>query len=243
MNRRQLVAGATLSALSATLASYSSSSAGAPVSNAGPLAPPAKGKIPVAVLLSEGAQVIDFAGPWEVFQGCHVHGRGSTMDEMMPFELFTVAPTKQEIRATGGMRIVPDYTFADAPAARVLVVPAQGGLGPKRDEAKEWLVSASNKADVTMSVCTGAFILGYAGLLDGLPATTYFKRFDQFAETFPKVKLLRGVRFVENEKISTSAGLSAGIDLAIRVVERYFGRDVAATTATDLEYEGKGWMV
>jgi transcriptional regulator GlxA family with amidase domain len=244
MNRRQLIARATLSALGATLASsYSSSSQGAPVSNAGPLPAPAKGKIPVAVLLSENAQVIDFAGPWEVFQGCHVHSRGSTMDEMMPFDLFTVAPTAKEIRATGGMRIVPDYTFADAPAARVVVVPAQGGLGAKRDEAKEWLVSASKQADVTMSVCTGAFILGYAGLLDGLAATTYFKRFDKFAETFPKVKLLRGVRFVENEKVSTSAGLSAGIDLAIRVIERYFGREVAAATAADLEYEGKGWMV
>jgi transcriptional regulator GlxA family with amidase domain len=242
MNRRQLIAGATLSALGATLASYSSSSQGAPVSKAGPLQAPAKGKIPVAVLLSENAQVIDFAGPWEVFQGCHVHSRGSTMDEMMPFELFTVAPTAKEIRATGGMRILPDYTFADAPAARVVVVPAQGGLGAKRDEAKEWLVSASNNADVTMSVCTGAFILGHAGLLDGLAATTYFKRFDEFAKTFPKVKLLRGVRFVENEKVSTSAGLSAGIDLAIRVIERYFGREVAATTAADLEYEGKGWM-
>lgn len=244
MNRRQLIAGTTLGALGATLASsYSASSQAAPVANAGPLQPPAKGKIPVAVLLSDNAQVIDFAGPWEVFQGCHVRSRGSTMDEIMPFELFTVAPTAKEIRATGGMRIVPDYTFANAPAARVVVVPAQGGLAPKRDEAKEWLVSASSKADVTMSVCTGAFILGYAGLLDGLTATTYFKRFDEFAKKFPQVKLLRGARFVENEKISTSAGLSAGIDLAIRVVERYFGRDVAATTAADLEYEGKGWMV
>lgn len=244
MNRRQLIAVATLGALGATRASsYNSSSQGAPVSNAGPLQAPTKGKIPVAVLLSEGAQVIDFAGPWEVFQGCHMHSRGSTMDEMMPFDLFTVAPTAKEIRATGGMRIVPDYTFADAPAARVIVVPAQDGLGAKRDEAKEWLVSASRKADVTMSVCTGAFILGYAGLLDGLAATTYFKRFDEFSERFPKVKLVRGVRFVENEKVSTSAGLSAGIDLAIRVIERYFGREVAATTAADLEYEGKGWMV
>jgi len=242
MNRRQLIAGATLSALGTTVASYSSSSHGASVSNASPLQAPAKGKIPVAVLLSQGAQVIDFAGPWEVFQGCHAPSRGSTMDERMPFELFTVAPTRKEIRATGGMRIMPDYTFADAPTARVVVVPAQGGLGAYRDEAKEWLVSASKQADVTMSVCTGAFILGYAGLLDGLAATTYFKRFDEFAATFPKVKLLRGVRFVENQKISTSAGLSAGIDLAIRVVERYFGREVATTTAADLEYEGRGWM-
>lgn len=243
MNRRQLIAGGTLGALGTTLASYGSSSQGALVAGGRPLQAPAKGKIPVAVLLSDNAQVIDFAGPWEVFQGCHVHSRGSTMDEMMPFHLFTVAPTAKEIRATGGMRIVPDYTFADAPTARVVVVPAQGGLAARRDEAKEWLVSASKQADVTMSVCTGAFILGYAGLLDGLAATTHFKRFDEFAEKFPKVRLMRGVRFVENETISTSAGLSAGIDLSIRVIERYFGREVATRTAAHLEYEGEGWKV
>jgi hypothetical protein len=118
MNRRQLVAGATLSALSATLASYSSSSEGAPVSNAGPPAPPAKGKIPVAVLLSEGAQVIDFAGPWEVFQGCHVHSRGSTMDEMMPFELFTVAPTKQVCRPASIWRFASSSVTSDATLRR-----------------------------------------------------------------------------------------------------------------------------
>jgi len=213
------------------------------VSHAGPLRAPATGKIPVAFLISENAQVIDFAGPWEVFDGVHVPGRGATHDASMPFELFTVAPSKDPIRATGGLHIVPDYTFAAAPPAKVIVVPAQGGLGAHVSEAKKWLLEASAQSDITMSVCTGAFVLGYAGLLDGLSATTYFRRLDQFAKQFPQVKLMRGVRFVENEKISTSAGLSAGIDLALRVVDRYFGREVATDTATNLEYEGKSWIV
>jgi transcriptional regulator GlxA family with amidase domain len=234
MNRRQMLTSTVLGTFGAALTTPLTAS---------PLRAPPKGKIPVAVLLSENAQVIDFAGPWEVFEGVHVPSRGTSMDEMMPFQLFTVAPTRQPIRATGGLRIVPDYTFADAPKARVIVVPAQSGLAPHADAAKKWLRAASSQSDVTMSVCTGAFVLGYAGLLDGLSATTYFRRHDEFAKTFPQVKLVRGVRFVENDKISTSAGLSAGIDLALRVVERYFGREVAADTATNLEYEGKGWIV
>ena len=233
MDRRQMLTSATLGAVGLA----------AGVSNAGPLKPATNGKIRVAVLLSENAQVIDFAGPWEVFQGVHLASRGATHEAAMPFELFTVAPTKEPLRATGGLRITPDYTFADVPQANIIVVPAQGGLTPYAKEAKEWLINASAKSDVTMSVCTGAFILGHAGLLDGLSATTYHRRLDQFAATFPKVKLVRGVRFVENDKISTSAGLSAGIDLALHVVERYFGREVAAHTAANLEYEGKGWIV
>jgi len=225
MDRRRMLTSMTLGSLGLA----------AGITTARPLKPPSTGSIPVAVLLSEGAQVIDFAGPWEVFEGVHVQ-------EAMPFKLFTVAPTKEPIRATGGLRIVPDYSFADAPPARVIVVPAQGGLKPYAAEAKKWLVSASDQADVTMSVCTGAFILAHAGLLDGLSATTYHRRLDQFERTFPKVKLVRGVRFVENEKISTSAGLSAGIDLALHVVERYFGRDIANATAENLEYEGIGWI-
>jgi transcriptional regulator GlxA family with amidase domain len=239
MNRREVLSNAALGAIAATLATSAHAKA---VTTPRPLQPPKAGKIPVAVLISEDAQVIDFAGPWEVFQGVHVHSRGSSMEEMMPFQLFTVAPTKDPIRATGGLRIVPDYTFEDAPQARVIVIPAQSGLGKYVEPGTKWLTQAAAAADVTMSVCTGAFILGHVGLLDGLSATTYHRRLDEFEKQFPKVKLLRGVRFVENERISTSAGLSAGIDLALRVVERYFGREVAADTATNLEYEGRGWV-
>lgn len=202
------------------------------------LTPPEKGKIPVAVAISEGVTVIDFAGPWEVFQDVHVTGRGGTMDEMMPFQLYTVSEKTEAITGSGGLKLVPDYTFDTAPQPKVVVVPAQRGS----QALHAWLRKVSTTADVTMSVCTGAFQLGKAGLLSGKSATTHHDFFEQFEKAFPDVSLKRGVRFIENEKISTAGGLSSGIDLALRVVDRYFGRDVAQQTATYMEYQSKSWI-
>jgi transcriptional regulator GlxA family with amidase domain len=202
------------------------------------LAPPPSGKIRVAFAISEGATMIDFAGPWEVFQDVHVEGRGSTMDERMPFELYTVAESREPVRASGGMRIVPDYTFDDAPAPRVIIVPAQRGS----ERLRAWLVQMRPRVDVLASVCTGAFHLGRAGLLDGKQATTHHDFYDRFAQANPKVTLVRGRRFVEADAVvSTAGGLSSGIDLALHIVQRYYGREAAARTAAYMEYEGKGW--
>lgn len=203
------------------------------------LTPPAKGKIPVAFAISEGATVIDFAGPWEVFQDVMIASRGTDHDEQMPFQLFTVAEKIETITGSGGLKLVPDYTLDSAPPPKVVVVPAQRGS----QALHAWLRKVVASTDVLMSVCTGAFQLGRAGLLKGKSATTHHDFFDQFARAFPDVTLKRGLRFVEEEKISTAGGLSSGIDLALRVVERYFGRDVAQTTATYMEYQSKGWIV
>jgi transcriptional regulator GlxA family with amidase domain len=202
------------------------------------LTPPEKGKIPVAFAISEGVTVIDFAGPWEVFQDVHVRERGSNMDDQMPFQLYTVSEKTDDITGSGGLKLVPDYTFETAPQPRVIVVPAQRGS----QALHAWLRKVSPATDVTMSVCTGAFQLGKAGLLSGKSATTHHDFFEQFEKAFPDVSVKRGLRFVENEKISTSGGLSSGIDLALRVVDRYFGRDVAQATATYMEYQSKGWI-
>ena len=201
------------------------------------LAAPEKGKIKVAFVIGPYATVIDFTGPWEVFQDVHVEGRGATHDEMMPFELYTVAETREPVEATGGLVIVPDYAFADAPQPDVIVVPAV----KKSAAMLDWLRQASAKADITMSVCTGAFVVAEAGLLDGKQATTHHLFFDRFAERYPKVDLVRGRRFVENAGISTAGGLTSGIDLALRVVERYFGTAVAQRTADYMEYQSGGW--
>jgi len=198
------------------------------------LKPPDKGQIPVAFVISDGAVVIDFCGPWEVFQDVMVPGR-----EEMPFRLFTVAETKKPIRTSGGMQIIPDYTIQNAPPPKVIVIPAQS---PPSPAVLEWIRKSSKAADVTMSVCTGAFVLAKTGLLTGKSATTYHGAFERFARQFPDVRLKRGARFVENENLATAGGLSSGIDLALRVVERYFGREVARNTAYDLEYQGEGWM-
>jgi transcriptional regulator GlxA family with amidase domain len=244
MNRRDLLTAAAAAALATTR----TSAALAPTQPAAhsepksikPLTPPPKGKIPVAFLISSDAQVIDFTGPWEVFQDVHVPSRGTTMDERMPFELFTVAESTEPIRATGGLQIVPDHDFASAPTPRIIVVPAQHQPSAA---TKEWLKKAAPQTDVTMSVCTGAFVLGSAGLLSGQAATTHHDFYDRFAEAFPDVQLRRGVRFVENDKISTAGGLTSGIDLALHVVERYFGAEVAQRTATFMEHESGRWKV
>jgi putative intracellular protease/amidase/YHS domain-containing protein len=198
------------------------------------LKPPDKGQIPVAFLISDGAVVIDFCGPWEVFQDVMIPGR-----EEMPFRLYTVAETKNPIRTSGGMQIVPDYTIENAPPPKVIVIPAQS---PPSSAVLEWIRKSSKTTDVTMSVCTGAFVLAKTGLLKGKSATTYHGAFGRFATQFPDIQLKRGARFVENGNLATAGGLSSGIDLALRVVERYYGREVARKTAYNMEYQGEGWM-
>ena len=134
---------------------------------------------------------------------------------------------------------IPDYTFDTAPPAKIVVVPAQVGS----PALLEWLKSIYKTADVTMSVCIGARQSARAGLLNGQTATTHHGAIDQFKKEFPDVTWVGGVRFVEGEKISTGGGLTAGIDLALHVTERYFGREEAQMVADHLEYEGKGWIV
>ena len=208
--------------------------AAAPTETTNSLKPPEKDQIPVAFLIADRAVVIDFCGPWEVFQDVMVPSR-----QDMPFRLYTVAETGKPIRTSGGMQIVPDYTIANAPAPKVIVIPAQSEPSPA---VLDWIRKSSKTTDVTMSVCTGAFVLAKTGLLDGKSATTYHGAFGRFAMTFPKIELKRGARFVENGNLATAGGLSSGIDLALRVVERYYGREVAQKTAYNMEYQGQGWM-
>jgi YHS domain-containing protein/putative intracellular protease/amidase len=197
------------------------------------LKPPDDGSIPVAFLISDGAVVIDFTGPWEVFHDVMIPGRNEP-----PFRLYTVSESLSPVRASGGMKIVPDYTFENAPAPKVIVIPAQSE--PSK-ATLEWIRKSTKTTDVTMSVCTGAFVLAKTGLLSGKAATTYHGAFLPFAREFPDVHLKRGARFVEDGNLATAGGLSSGIDLALRVVERYFGREIAQKTAYDLEYQGQGW--
>ena len=239
MKRRELFKGAAALGL---LSAIPLSAAGKPGGSDGstlpgklePLKPPAQGSIPVAFLISEGAVVIDFCGPWEVFQDVSVPGRPSGA-----FRLYTVAETAKPIQASGGMTIVPNYTFANAPAPKVIVIPAQGG----RSEATlNWIRKSAKGADVTMSVCTGAFLLARSGLLNGKAATTHHSSYKTLAMEFPNVRVKRGARFVDEGGVASAGGLSSGIDLALHVVERYFGREIATNTAYQMEYQGEGWM-
>lgn len=202
-----------------------------------PLTPPEQGRIPVAFMVSDGTVMIDLAGPWEVFNDVMISSRGKSMDDQMPFQTYTVAESLRPVRVSGGVKIVPEYTFANAPTPKVIVIPAQSGS----KTMLEWIKKATKATDVTMSVCTGAYILASTGLLAGKAATTHHDAYKEFAMKFPDIELKRGARFVEAGNLASSGGLSSGIDLALRVVQRYFGTKVATDTAFDMEYQGEGW--
>jgi transcriptional regulator GlxA family with amidase domain len=208
-----------------------------PATTAG--APDFGGRIPVAFVMGPGSTMIDFAGPWEVFQDA---GDG----ENQAFYLYTVSDSTDEIMTTGnflndkmnGLRFRPDYGFSDAPQPRVIMMGAQGGHTPAKID---WIRNVSAKADYVFSNCTGAFLLAKTGLLDGLQATTHHDFFDGFEKQFPKVKLVRDARYVDNGKIITSGGLTSGIDGALHIVERMLGRERVERTIAYMEYSGEGW--
>jgi putative intracellular protease/amidase/YHS domain-containing protein len=200
------------------------------------LKPPASGAIPVAFVISKGAVVIDFAGPWEVFQSAAIPGR-DMMDSA--FELYTVAESLEPITVSGGMKIVPNYTFQSAPPPKVIVIPAQSG---STDAMLQWIRKAAQNTDVTMSVCTGAFVLAATGLLNGKAATTHHSGYSDLEMQYPDIQVKRGARFVEEGNLATAGGLTSGMDLALRVVGRYFGEEAIERTAFQLEYQGQGWM-
>jgi len=248
MNRRQLILSSTALGLSPLVEAVESGTAPLPAAPAAGSSPhdlatsqsaaslpvPPTGSLPVAFVLSEGAVVIDFCGPWEVFESVRVIGRRDAA-----FQLYTVAETIQPITASSGMKIVPNFDFKSAPAPKVVVIPAQSAAS---EAALEWIRQVTRHTDITMSVCTGAYVLARTGLLNGRSATTHHSSYADFAMQFPQVRMVRGARFVEAGNLATSGGLSSGIDLSLRVVERYFGRDVAAQTAYFMEYQGGGWM-
>lgn len=182
-------------------------------------------KIKVAILLFEGAQIIDYSGPMEVFEAAGA-------------SVFTVAPSMAPVLTGQSLRVQPDFDLEHAPEADILIVP--GGNYPYVIENKklmDWIIHRSASDGTVMSVCTGAFILGKAGLLDGLSATVTAAGMSRFAKEFPKTLLVRDRRFVDTGKIVTTGGLSAGIDGALHMIERLQGSLRAQDIARGLEYE------
>ena len=185
----------------------------------------------LAIFVFEGVQIIDYTGPWEVF------GHAS-VDNEPAFQIYTVAQKPGAITTAMGMSVNPKYTFGNAPKPDVLVVPG-GNVEPHMDDpqVKRWIQETSKGAEIVLSVCNGAFFLGRAGLLDGLEATTFAGLIDELQKAAPKARVVRDRRFVDNGKIITSAGLSSGIDGALHVIERLFGKGNAQVAATSLEYD------
>jgi transcriptional regulator GlxA family with amidase domain len=191
----------------------------------------------VAFLIDDTANMIDMAGPWEVFQDAD-HGGGAA------FELFAVAEERRVYHTTGGppgLAIMPHYTFADAPQPDVITIGAQR-RGNNPDAKLDWIRKAAENAQIVMSVCTGAFHLARSGLLDGKRATTHHLYVDEFRRSFPNVETVDTRRFVDNGKFVTAGGLTSGIDAALHVVSRLKGEQSARATAEYMEYESKGWV-
>ena len=187
----------------------------------------------VQVLLFDDVEVLDFAGPFEVF------GVTGLRPGPAPFFVETVGLTSAPIRARGGLEVQPSTTMNDAGACDVLVLP--GGYGTRRemhnDVLLEWIRRQAQEARVVLSVCTGALLLARAGLLGGLDATTHHVAFDELAAASPSTRVHRDRRIVDNGQIVTSAGISAGIDASLHVVARLCGHEVATETATYMEYD------
>lgn len=212
MNRRDAIVGG--------LAGFAASTIPLPAQ----AAPKKNGPIFVAFVVGPGATVIDFAGPWEVFQDV----------EQPEFRLAMVSDSVDVFEATDGMLVKPRFTYDTVPVQPDVIV--MGAQGQHSAEKIAWIRKAAEKADVVMSVCTGAFLLAKTGLLDGLSATTHHDFYDRFQQQFPKVHLVRGPRFVDNGKILAAGGLTSGIELALHVVQRYAGSAVTDRTAYYMEY-------
>jgi transcriptional regulator GlxA family with amidase domain len=193
----------------------------------------------VGIFIFDDVEVLDFAGPFEVFSRTRtVAGADSRRTEdSAPFVTFTVARTREPVTAIGGLTVVPHYSWADAPAIDILVVP--GGFGTRAllhdEETLSWIRDTAGRSRQVTSVCTGALLLAQAGLLRGRSATTHWAACDLLASLDPTIQVRRQTRVV-HDGIFTSAGVSAGIDMAFTVVAEVCGRAIATETAHYIEY-------
>jgi transcriptional regulator GlxA family with amidase domain len=186
----------------------------------------------VAILIFPEVEVLDFAGPFEVF---------AVANELTGFETFhtfTVAEQPGSVRARNGLKVLPDFTLETAPPPDILIVPGGAGTRPllKKPAVLEWIRQRARKAEVVASVCTGSLVLATAGLLHHLRATTHHENFAELAALAPNTDVVEDVRFTDNGQVLTSAGISAGIDQSLHIVARLLGEAVATQTARYMEY-------
>ncbi len=190
----------------------------------------------VGVYLFPEVELLDFAGPCEVFTTAN-----RLAPEGAPFSVFSVADRRRPVTSRAGVVIQPDYPFADHPPIDVLLVPG-GVVDEVMHEAAVlgWIAGVSATARLTASVCNGAFLLAAAGLLDGRRVTTHWEDADALRAGFPRLAVEEGPRWVDQGDIVTSAGVSAGIDMSLHLVERLQGRTLAAATARQMDFHRAG---
>jgi transcriptional regulator GlxA family with amidase domain len=189
-------------------------------------------KLNTAILIFDDVEVLDFTGPFEVFSVTN------ELNDYFLLNVYTVARVKSPVKARNGLSVNPDYSISDAPQPDILIVP--GGIGTRpallQQDILSWIKRSALNADKVLSVCTGALLLAKVGILDGLKATTHSSAFELLAEIAPSTEIVRGVRFVDNGKVITSAGISAGIDMSLYVIELLYGKETAQHTAAYMEY-------
>ena len=191
----------------------------------------------VGIVVFEDIEVLDFCGPFEVFAATRLD-EARRREKPSPFDVWLVAENRAPVVTAGGMKVIPDHTFAGCPRLDILLVP--GGWGTRRERDNPamlaWLRLRAPEVEILSSVCTGAMLLGGAGLLDGRRATTHWRSLDWLRESCPAVTVVHDEHVVEDGHVFTSAGISAGIDLALKLVARYHGETVARATARHMEY-------
>jgi transcriptional regulator GlxA family with amidase domain len=191
----------------------------------------------VGIVLFEDVEVLDFSGPFEVFSATRLNEE-KRREELSPFHVLLVAENSAPVTTVGGMKVIPHYAFNNCPPLDILVVP--GGWGVRKEQNNpvmlNWLRARAPEAETLTSVCTGSMLLGFAGLLNGIHATTHWRALDWMRDSFPSVTVEYEKHVVEDGRVLTSAGISAGIDMALQVVARYFGQEIARATARHMEY-------
>jgi transcriptional regulator GlxA family with amidase domain len=194
-------------------------------------------RLRTGILIFPDVEVLDFCGPFEVFSVTRLDD-SKRREEPSPFDVFLVAETAEPVRTAGGMRVLPEHTFESCPPLELLVVPGGWGTREQMHNPRliEWVRAQAGGARLVTSVCTGALLLGKAGLLAGRRATTHWMALDLLRTTFPDVTVEDRLHVVEDGTVLTSAGISAGIDLALRVVAKTHGEAVARSTARYMEY-------
>lgn len=190
----------------------------------------------VGIYLYHDVEVLDFAGPFEVFStAARMQARLGHADL---FEVFTISNSIHSVRARGGLRVSTQYSFHDHPALEVLIVPG-GDVSAElqRSDVVRWIASTAPSTRVTASVCTGALLLAAAALLDGKRATTHWEDVDVLQRDFPAVRVQVGPRWIDQGEVVTSAGISAGIDMSLHLVRRLAGAELARTTARQMDFD------
>ena len=187
----------------------------------------------VAIFIFDGVEVLDFAGPFEVFK---VTGE---VNDLAPFNTYFVALTEEPIKALVKLSINPQYSIDSCPTPDIILLP--GGDGRRRlmkdERVLGWIARHVDNLEKLLSVCTGAFYIAHSGLLNELSATTHHGAFSEFRETFPDIELIEDQRYVENGKIITAGGISAGIDMSLYVIEQLLGEEKLALTLEEMEWQ------